>query len=150
MCQAGRIKHHLKNHMTDPKNVIMVVGFMAKGTRGRQILEGKPRIKIFGQYYPLKADVVVLNAFSVHADKLELLEYIKNINDLEQVFIVHGEETECAVLRDNIFNILKIRPRVDIADLGEEFEIKGGGVRSKQGKRRTKYKREMGSLKTKV
>lgn len=149
MCQAGRIKHHLKNHMGDPNNLILVIGFMARGTTGRQIVEGKPKIKIFGEMYPLKADVVVMNAFSAHADKLELLEYIKNINDLEQVFIVHGEETECAVLRDNIYNILKLKARVDVVDFGEEFEITKEGVQSKMGKRRKQYMEEMESLKTK-
>lgn len=150
MCQAGRIKHHLKNHMGDPKNLIIVIGFMAQGTRGRQIVEGKNKIRIFGEMYPLKADVVIMNTFSAHADKLELLEYIKNINDLEQVFIVHGEETECAVLRDNIYNILKLKCRVDIPDLGEEFEINSEGIQSKMGKRRKHYLDDMKSLKDKV
>ncbi|NQT49114.1 MBL fold metallo-hydrolase [Candidatus Kuenenbacteria bacterium] len=150
MCEAGRIMHHLKNHMTDPKNMILVIGFMAQGTRGRMIVEGKPRIKIYGEKYPLKADVVVLNSFSSHADKLELLEYIKNISDLKNIFIVHGEESECAMLRDNIYNILKLKCRVDVADMGEEFEITNKGTTSKMGKRREKYKKDMGNLKSKV
>ncbi len=147
MCEAGRIKHHLKNNISDPKNLILVVGFMAKGTRGRDIVEGKPKIDIFGEEIPLRADVVVLNAFSAHADKLELLEYIRNIKDLEQIFIVHGEETECAVLRDNIYNILKLKCRVDVVDLGEEFEITTTGVESKLGERRQDYIDEMNDLK---
>jgi len=147
MCEAGRIKHHLKNNISDPKNLILVVGFMAKGTRGRDIVEGKPKISIFGEEIPLRADVVVLNAFSAHADKLELLDYIRHIKDLEQIFIVHGEETECAVLRDNIYNILKLKCRVDVVDLGEEFEITPSGVESKLGERRQDYIEEMDSLK---
>jgi len=147
MCDAGRIKHHLKNNMADPRNLILVVGFMAKGTRGRDLVEGKPKIKIFGEDIPLRADVVVLNAFSAHADKLELMEYIRNIQGLEQIFIVHGEETECAVLRDNIFNILKLKCRVDVVDLGEEFEITSTGVESKLGERRQEYIEDMEALK---
>ncbi len=146
MCEAGRIKHHLKNHMGDARNLILVIGFMAQGTRGRQIVEGKSKIRIFGKLYPLKADVTVINAFSAHADKLELLEYIKNIHGLENIFIVHGEETECAVLRDNIYNILKLRARVDVVDLGEEFKIREDGTYSKLGKRRKKYLREMQNI----
>ena len=143
MCEAGRIKHHLKNNIEDGRNMILVVGFMAQGTRGRQLVEGKRKIRLFGKKYNVKADVVVMNSFSAHADKLELLEYIKNIEGLENVFIVHGEESEGAVLRDNIFNILKLRQRVDIVDFGEEFEITEKGTQSKLGKRRAKYLREM-------
>jgi len=150
MCQAGRIVHHLKNHMTDPKNLILIIGFMAKGTRGRQILERKRKIKIFGRYYPLKAGVTVLNSFSAHADKLELLEYIKNIDDLKNIFIVHGEESECAVLRDNIYNILRFKGRVDVVDMGEEFKVTDKGTKSKMGKRRAKYLRQMRNLSKKT
>ena len=150
MCEAGRIMHHLKNHMTDPKNLILVIGFMAQGTRGRQIVEGARKIKIFGKKYPLKADVVVLNSFSGHADKLELLEYVRNINDLQNIFVVHGEESECAMLRDNIHNILRFKGRVDVVDMGEEFEITDKGTTSKMGKRRNKYIKQMNDLKLKV
>ena len=150
MCEAGRIKHHLKYHMGDARNLILVVGFMAEGTRGRQIVEGERKIRLFGKMYPLNAEVAVINAFSAHADKLELLEYIRNISDLQNIFIVHGEESECAVLRDNIFNILKLKVRVDIVDLGEEFEITGAGTESELGKRREEYLREIEKLKLKV
>lgn len=121
MCETGRIKHHLKNHMSDSRNLILVVGFMAEGTRGRQIVEGKAKIRIFGEMIPLRAEVVVMNAFSAHADKMELLDYIGRIRDLKHIFCVHGEETECQVLRDNIHHILKLNCRVDVANLGEEF-----------------------------
>jgi len=147
MCDAGRIKHHLKNNISDPKNLVLVVGFMAKGTRGRQIVEGSNKINIFGVDVPLRAEVLVLNAFSAHADKLELLDYIRNIKDLEQIFIVHGEEIECEVLRDNIFNILKLKCKVDVVDLGEEFEVTSAGVESKLGARRQNYVKGMDSLK---
>jgi len=146
MCEAGRIKHHLKNHMTDSNNLILAIGFMAKGTRGRQIVEGKRQIKIFGQKYPLKADVVVMNSFSAHADKLELLEYVKNIHGLKNIFVVHGEETECAVMRDNIYNILKFKGRVDVPVQGEEFEIRAGETQSQIGKRREKMMKELAEI----
>lgn len=123
MCEAGRIQHHLRYHMTDPNNLILIVGFMAQGTRGRQIVEGQRRIKIFGQEYPLRAEVVVMNAFSGHADKTELLEYIRNIKNLETVFVVHGEETETEVMRDNLYNILKFKGAVKVPMLGEEVEV---------------------------
>lgn len=146
MCEAGRIKHHLKNNIEDGRNLILVIGFMAQGTRGRLIVEGRRKIRIFGKNYKLKADVAIMNSFSAHADKLELLEYIKNIEDLENIFIVHGEETEGAVLRDNIYNILKLKKRVDIVDFGEEFEITDKGTESKLGKRRQEYIKEIAKL----
>jgi len=122
MCEAGRIKHHLKNHMGDERNVILVVGFMAQGTRGRDIVEGKKEIRLFGEYLPLRAEVVVMNAFSAHADKMELLEYIKNISNLKNIFAVHGEENECHILRDNIYNDLKFKGKVEVPVLGQSFE----------------------------
>jgi metallo-beta-lactamase family protein len=122
MCEAGRIKHHLKNHMGDERNLILVVGFMAEGTRGRDIVEGKRELRLFGETLPLRAEVVVMNSFSAHADKLELLEYIKNISDLENIFVVHGEQNESAVMRDNIYNILKFRGKVQVPVRGETFQ----------------------------
>lgn len=149
MCEAGRIKHHLANNISNAKNLILVVGFMAEGTRGRQIVEGARKIRIFGKLYPLNAEVVVLNAFSAHADKLELLEYIKNINDLKNIFIVHGEENECSIMRDNIYNILKFKGRVDVVDLGEEFDVTNEGTESNLGRRRDEYLKEIANLKLK-
>jgi metallo-beta-lactamase family protein len=146
MCEAGRIKHHLKNNIGNPKNLILVVGFMAEGTRGRDIVQGKRKIRLFGELYPLKAEVVVINAFSAHADKLELLDYVRNIRGLENIFIVHAEESECSVMRDNLINILKLRCRIDIADMGEEFEVNKNGTQSNLGKRREVYLRELDNL----
>lgn len=130
MCNGGRILHHLKNNVEDPRNLILVVGFMAKGTLGRRLVEKKREIKIFGEYFNLKSDVVALNEFSGHADKLELLEHIKAIKGLKQIFIVHGEELETSVMRDNIYNILKFKGRVDIPNFGEEYSIFDSRVES--------------------
>jgi len=150
MCEAGRIKHHLKYHMVDKKNLILVIGFMAAGTRGRKIVEGEKNISIFGEMYPLNAEVAVLNAFSAHADKIELLEYVKNISDLNQIFIVHGEENECLVMRDNIKNILKFNGKVDVADMGEEFVLEEKIFVSQNHSRSEEYLEEMNNLKLKV
>ncbi|MBU1132198.1 MBL fold metallo-hydrolase [Patescibacteria group bacterium] len=150
MCEAGRIQHHLKSHMTDPKNLILIVGFMAQGTRGRQIVEGARKIRIFGRLYPLRAEVVVMNAFSAHADKIELLEYVKNINDLEIIFIVHCEENECMIMRDNLHNILKFKGKAEVVDLGEEFDLSNEGLAARYGTRRKQYIEMMGKLKEKV
>jgi metallo-beta-lactamase family protein len=93
MCEAGRILHHLKNNIEDPKNTIMIVGFMAAHTLGRRIAERRPEVKIFGQPYQLRAKVKILNTFSAHADYNEILNYIGTMNKarLKKIFLVHGE-----------------------------------------------------------
>ncbi|MFH1876381.1 MAG: MBL fold metallo-hydrolase [Candidatus Omnitrophota bacterium] len=111
MCENGRILHHLKNNIENPNNTIVVVGFMAKETLGRRIVEREQTVKIFGHPYQLRAQVVTLNAFSSHADKDGLVEYVKNFDDtLKKVFIVHGDEEQSEVLRTNLKKInLKVQ-----------------------------------------
>lgn len=103
MCENGRILHHLKNNIENPNNTIIAIGFMAKDTLGRRIVERHKEVKIFGQPRQLKAEVVTLNAFSSHSDKRGLVEYVKRCRGrLKQVFIVHGEQEQSDVLRSNI------------------------------------------------
>ncbi len=103
MCESGRILHHLKNNIEDPKNTIMVVGFMAKDTLGRRIVERQKKVRIFGEEHWLKAQVEVFDAFSAHADRNELLEYVESTKDtLEGVFVVHGEEEQSQALAEGI------------------------------------------------
>ena len=94
MCEFGRILHHLKNNIEDPKNSILIVGYMAQNTLGRKILEKQPIVKIFGDPYHLRAQVVVMDAFSAHADRSDLLDYIAHIRGLKKIFLVHGEEEQ--------------------------------------------------------
>lgn len=93
MCEAGRILHHLANNIGDPRHTILVVGFMAEHTLGRRIVERDSQIKIFGEYYPLKAEVAIMNSFSAHAGQDELVDYTRTIDKkkLKQTFLVHGE-----------------------------------------------------------
>jgi len=124
MCDAGRIQHHLKHNIADAKNMILVVGFMAEGSRGRQIVDGADKIRIFGQLYPLKAEVLVMNAFSAHADRMELTEYVRGIHGLSRVFLVHGEEAACLAFRDNLVNNLKFSAvQIEVPTLGQEFTV---------------------------
>jgi metallo-beta-lactamase family protein len=104
MCEAGRILHHLKNNVTDPKNTVLTVGFMAENTLGRRIVEKQPQIKVFGDEIPLKAEVVIMEGFSAHADKDELMTYFRHLNQkrLRHVFIVHGEPNQSKALAETI------------------------------------------------
>jgi len=111
MCENGRILHHLKNNIENPRNTVLVVGFMAKNTLGRRIVEGEEMVRIFGQLHELHAEVVVLNAFSAHADEDGLVEYARGCaGRLKQVFIVHGEKDQSEKVRTNLKRLnLKVR-----------------------------------------
>ncbi|UCB44486.1 MAG: MBL fold metallo-hydrolase, partial [Spirochaetota bacterium] len=93
MCESGRILHHLANNVEDPNNTILIVGFMAQNTLGRRIVEQQPEIKIFGDMYKLRANVLTMDAFSAHADYGDILEYISHLDSkkLKEIFLVHGE-----------------------------------------------------------
>jgi metallo-beta-lactamase family protein len=120
MCEGGRILHHLKNNIEDPRNTILVVGYMAENTLGRKIVENYPVVKIFGEEYSLESEVVVLNSFSAHADKNELLLYAEQAQkNLKGVFLVHGEEKESQTLKESIESV-GIQ-NVRIPDRGEEI-----------------------------
>jgi len=123
MCENGRVQHHLKNNIENPNNTIVVVGFMAKDTLGRRMVEKYKTVRIFGRPYDLKAEVVVINAFSSHADCDGLVEYAdKCRGSLKQVFLVHGEMDQAEILRDNLKK--KLRLKVSIPDKGEEVYLR--------------------------
>ena len=123
MCEAGRILHHLGNNVEDPKNTILIVGFMAENTLGRRLVERQELIKIFGDKHRLRAKVVKLNAFSAHADHDELLEYIGQLDRdrLKHVFVVHGELGQSEALAQGIAS-LGISG-VQVPELGETISI---------------------------
>jgi metallo-beta-lactamase family protein len=92
MCTGGRIKHHLVNNITKSESTIMFVGYQAIGTLGRQIVDGEKEVRILGQQYPVKAKVVRISGFSAHADKEELLKWLRGLKKPpKKVFVVHGE-----------------------------------------------------------
>jgi metallo-beta-lactamase family protein len=101
MCEAGRIVHHLKATIEDEKNTVCIVGYQAQHTLGRRIVERRQRVKIFGVERDLRAEVVVLNGFSAHADQKDLVEYateLKARGPLKHVAMVHGEPKAQEVL----------------------------------------------------
>jgi metallo-beta-lactamase family protein len=94
MCESGRIVHHLKATVEDDRNTICIVGFQAQHTLGRRFVEQRTRVKIFGVERDRRADVVVMNGFSAHADRSELIAFAEAVRDkghLERVALVHGE-----------------------------------------------------------
>ncbi len=122
MCEGGRILHHLKNNIEDPKNTILVVGYMAENTLGRKIVERYPRIRIYGEEYDLKSEVVVFDSFSAHADRNGLLQYVEQARkNLKEVFLVHGEEKQIQALKGAIES-LGIQ-NVSVPDRGDEVTL---------------------------
>jgi metallo-beta-lactamase family protein len=113
MAESGRIVHHLANGAHDPRNTILIVGFQAEHTLGRRIVEKQPTIRVFGEEIPLRARVEVLNGYSAHGDRTELLRWIEGVRDkspsLRQVHLVHGEPEA----QDAFSNELRIR-RMDV------------------------------------
>jgi len=100
MATGGRVLHHLKVYAPKPEHTIVFTGFQAGGTRGAAMVNGKESIKIHGQYWPVKAEVVNLDMLSAHADQSELLDWLKPLErEPKQIFIVHGEPDAADGLR---------------------------------------------------
>ncbi|MCJ7628678.1 MAG: MBL fold metallo-hydrolase, partial [Longimicrobiales bacterium] len=93
MCTAGRVKHHLKHNISNPKCTILFVGYQAANTLGRIIKEGTNPVRIFQEWYDVKADIETIEGFSAHADLDELLAWYDSLGGVQrQTFLVHGEE----------------------------------------------------------
>jgi metallo-beta-lactamase family protein len=121
MCEAGRILHHLKNNISDPRNTILVVGYMARNTLGRKIAEKEPVVRIFGEEYQLKADVEILQSFSAHADRNDLLEYVKPLKGrVKGIYLVHGEEEQA---RELLKTLLEEGYPAHLPEPGEEVDL---------------------------
>jgi metallo-beta-lactamase family protein len=125
MCEAGRILHHLKNNIGDPANTILFVGFQAEHTLGRRILDGDEVVRIFGREHRVRAEVERIDGYSAHADRGELLAWVKgfDLKRLRNVFLVHGEEEAAFVLAEEIRR-LGVRD-VDVPEKGEAVELLG-------------------------
>ncbi|MGA7123152.1 MAG: MBL fold metallo-hydrolase [Polyangiaceae bacterium] len=94
MCEAGRVLHHLKATLEDPKNAVLIVGFQAPDTLGRRLVEHRARVKVFGVERDVRAEIVVMNGFSAHADQKDLLDFADEASRggrLKKIFLVHGE-----------------------------------------------------------
>lgn len=122
MVTGGRVLTYLRFFIENPSTQILLTGFQAEGTRGRQILEGLPEVKIFGKYYRVKAAVETINSLSAHADQKGLLNWIEDIkNTPERIFLIHGERKAADVLRVKIKD--KYGWKAEIPHLGSVFTV---------------------------
>jgi metallo-beta-lactamase family protein len=123
MCEGGRIRHHLKNNMGDPKNLILFIGYCAQHTLGAQILSGKKEVNIFGDPCKLRAKVARIDSFSGHADKNELSRYVQNLTgDIKKIFVCHGEEEQSLAFGE-MLRELKPKAEVTVPVLLQKEEV---------------------------
>ncbi len=99
MCTGGRILHHFKNRIWNPKNAVLFVGYQARGTLGRAIVEGKKMLKLYHEEVKVNARIYTINGFSAHADQNGLLEWMNDFDHLGNVFLIHGEKEKQLVFQ---------------------------------------------------
>ncbi|HET9235207.1 MAG TPA: MBL fold metallo-hydrolase RNA specificity domain-containing protein, partial [Candidatus Eisenbacteria bacterium] len=122
MAEQGRILHHLRNGIEDPRNVVLIVGFQAANTLGRRLVEGAREVKIFGETFERKAEVVVMNEFSAHADRVELLQWVNRLKQKPQrAFAVHGEESQSLAFAKYLREAGV--PQAEAPKLGDHIEL---------------------------
>ena len=103
MLTGGRILHHVRNTVSDPRNTILLTGFQASGTIGAELLSGVEEVKIHGMVFPVQAEIIQLNNLSAHADYAEILKWLENFQKPpRKVFIVHGEPVPAQAMKENI------------------------------------------------
>ena len=103
MATGGRVLHHLKAALPDPRNTILLVGFQAEGTRGRSLADGAPAVKIHGQNIPVRAHVEKIDSRSAHADSTEILRWLGGFTrPPKATFLVHGEPVAMEALSASI------------------------------------------------
>lgn len=120
MVSGGRVLTYLKQLIEDEKTIVLLVGFQAEGTRGRQLLEEAQEIRIFGKYYSVKAEIKHIESLSAHGDQADLIHWISDVKNIpEEVFLVHGEPASADGLRIKVQETLHWR-----ATLPKLYEIK--------------------------
>ena len=102
MMSGGRIIHHAINYLGDPNTQLVIVGYQAEGTLGREILDGKNSVNIWGNWINIKAEISEIKTMSAHADQGQVISWLKKIEGLEEIALVHGEELPRLVLREKI------------------------------------------------
>ncbi|DAB27276.1 MAG: MBL fold metallo-hydrolase [Sulfurimonas sp. RIFOXYD12_FULL_33_39] len=121
MCNGGRIMHHLKHRLWNPKNAIVFVGYQVKGTLGRSIVDGEKSIKIYGEDIVAKAKIYTINGFSAHADQHELIEWMRSIKNLKKLCLIHGEIDKMEIFASVIKN--ELRHESHIMDYGVSLKL---------------------------
>lgn len=127
MCDAGRIKHHLKHNLWRPESAILFVGYQAYGTPGRAILDGAKSVKLFGEEIEVKAEICTLPGVSGHADNAGLMRWISSMEEKpKKVFVTHGEDKVTEIFRDRLITELGLDAYAPFS--GAEFDLLSGQI----------------------
>ena len=122
MITGGRVLSYLERYIVKSENTVMLVGYQAEGTRGRKLLEGAKEVKLYGKYYPVEAEVVLVEGLSAHGDQNDLLSWLSDLKQKPQkIFLVHGENEAADTLRTKIFETYEFDATVPL--LGQVIEI---------------------------
>jgi metallo-beta-lactamase family protein len=122
MCEAGRIKHHLKHNLGRPECSILITGFQAGGTLGRRLVDGEKSVRIFGEDITVRASIHTLGGFSAHADQRALLDWAGGFSKPPgRTFVVHGEVKAA----ERFAELLRTQKQwnVDVPTLGQSFQL---------------------------
>lgn len=121
MCNGGRILHHFKHRLWNKNNAVIFVGYQAKGTRGRDIVEGAKWIELYGEKILINARIHTINGYSAHADQRELIEWMGSFKRLGCIYLIHGEEEKQIIFKKAIMD--KLAKRAHIVENGEDIYI---------------------------
>ncbi|HOX56509.1 MAG TPA: MBL fold metallo-hydrolase [Candidatus Paceibacterota bacterium] len=123
MAEAGRIRHHLANHIGNPANLVLFVGYCAEHTLGAQIMSGRSPVNIFGEPHEVRARIASLDSFSGHADKDELRRYVETLTgDIKKIAVIHGEEAQSLAFAETLMQ-MKPKAQVIVPDYQQTLEI---------------------------
>ena len=125
MCEFGRIRHHLANHLPNEDTLVLIVGFQAENTLGRKLVESETPVNIFGEPHEVRAAVQIYNAFSGHADQKGLLRFAGDAGDLKDIFMVHGEADQQNALAKKMKELknVTLETGIHIPCPGEIYEL---------------------------
>ncbi|MEI8136026.1 MAG: MBL fold metallo-hydrolase RNA specificity domain-containing protein, partial [Bacteroidota bacterium] len=123
MCDAGRVKHHLKNSLPNSKNTILIVGYCSPHTLGNKLMSGNKNVRIFGEYVNVNAEIEVIHGYSAHADYSELLRFLscQDKKQVKTIFLVHGEDAAKISLKEKLLK--EGYPKVIIPVKQDVFEL---------------------------
>lgn len=121
MCEGGRIGHHLKHNLWRPECSIVFVGFQARGTTGRRIVDRSEFVKIWGEEIAVRAQVWTIGGFSAHGDQKELLAWLSAFRNKPKVFVTHGEESASLTFADLVRKQYGFTTHVP--EMGQQFEL---------------------------
>ncbi len=142
MCEAGRIRHHLKHNLWRKESTVMFVGYQTEGTLGRQLIDGATEIKLFGEKITVEAHIAQMSGISGHADRDMLLGWLGNISPApKQVFVNHGEDTVCDLFASTVTETLGVPAEAPYS--GACYEVSADGVTKLEDGNRVKLEKKV-------